>query len=73
MELRKLSSFVRSYAEMRNGELYVMREVSARARERARWWAGPLLILLGMAAIPGARKGWGMGQVWGRPGGRRGV
>jgi len=73
MELRKLSSFVRSYAEMRNGELYVMREVSARARERARWWAGPLLILLGMAAIPGARKGWGVGQVWGRPGGRRGV
>jgi zinc/manganese transport system permease protein len=65
MELRKLSSFVRSHAEMRNGELYVMREVSARARERARWWAGPLLIVLGMAAIPGAGKGWRIAQAWG--------
>jgi zinc/manganese transport system permease protein len=67
MELRKLSSFVRSYAEMRNGELYVMREVRARARERARWWAGPLLIVLGLAALPGARKAWGLGQVRGWP------
>jgi zinc/manganese transport system permease protein len=62
MELRKLSSFVRSYAEMRNGELFVMREVRAQARERARWWIGALLVVAGIAAVPGSWA-WGFGQV----------
>jgi zinc/manganese transport system permease protein len=53
LEVRKISSFVRSYAEMGNGERYVMREVTARARERARWWAGPALLVLGCLLIPG--------------------
>jgi zinc/manganese transport system permease protein len=62
MELRKLSSFVRSYAEMRNGELFVMREVRAQARARARWWMGTLLAVLGIAAVPGSCA-WGFRQV----------
>jgi zinc/manganese transport system permease protein len=53
LEVRKISSFVRSYAEMGTGERFVMREVKARARERARWWAGPALLVLGCLLIPG--------------------
>jgi zinc/manganese transport system permease protein len=62
MELRKLSSFVRSYAEMRNGELFVMGEVRGRARERTRWWLGPLLAALGLAALPGSI-GWMLARI----------
>lgn len=54
MQVRRLSSFVRSYAEMRNGEKFVMHEVRSRARERIRWWAGPALFVLGLLTIPGA-------------------
>jgi len=57
MEVRKLSSYVRSYAEMRNGEVFVMAEVRGRARERLRWWLGPLLCVVGLAALPGS-VGW---------------
>jgi len=53
LEVRKISSFVRSYAEMGSGERFVMREVRGRAREQARWWAGPGLLLLGCLLIPG--------------------
>jgi zinc/manganese transport system permease protein len=42
----KLSSYLKSYGEMRKGEQFVMQEVRARARERARWLIGP-----GMAAF----------------------
>jgi zinc/manganese transport system permease protein len=51
-EVRKISSFVRSYAEMHNGETFVMREVTGRARERARWWIGPLLVAAGLLLLP---------------------
>jgi len=61
MEVRKLSSYVRSYAEMRNGELFVMGEVRGRARERLRWWLGPLLAVLGLAVLPGSV---GCGLAW---------
>jgi zinc/manganese transport system permease protein len=46
-EVRKISSFLQSYNEMRKGEEFVQREVRARARERARWWGGLALILAG--------------------------
>ena len=50
----KMSSFVRSYGEMLRGEEFVMREVRARARERLRWVAGPLMLALGFLIAPGA-------------------
>lgn len=46
-EVRKISSFLQAYNEMRKGEEFVQREVRARARERARWWAGLAMILAG--------------------------
>ncbi len=36
----KLSSYLKSYGEMRKGEQFVMQEVRARARERTRWLMG---------------------------------
>jgi zinc/manganese transport system permease protein len=51
----KMSSFVRSYGEMRRGEEFVMREVRSRARERLRWIAGPLLFVLALLVAPGVR------------------
>jgi zinc/manganese transport system permease protein len=46
-EVRKISSFLQSYNEMRKGEEFVQREVRARARERVRWPAGLALVLAG--------------------------
>jgi zinc/manganese transport system permease protein len=51
-EVRKISSFLKSYSEMRKGEQFVMREVRARARERERWKVGVAMLLLGCAAWP---------------------
>jgi zinc/manganese transport system permease protein len=45
----RISSFLKSYGEMRKGEQFVMNEVRARARERARW--GMSLILLAFALL----------------------
>ncbi len=53
-EVRRISSFLKSYGEMQHGERFVMREVRSRARERARWWWGGLALLSGMAMLPGA-------------------
>ncbi len=53
MTVRRLSSFVRSYSEMRKGEEFVMREVRARARERVRWVAGPVTLVLALLIFPG--------------------
>jgi zinc/manganese transport system permease protein len=52
MEVRKISSFLKSYSEMRKGEQFVMREVRARARERVRWPMGLAMLLLGLAIAP---------------------
>ena len=49
-----MSSFVRSYGEMRRGEEFVMREVRSRARERLRWIAGPVMLVLALLIAPGA-------------------
>lgn len=45
----RISSFLKSYGEMRKGEQFVMGEVRARARERGRW--GVSLGLLGLALL----------------------
>jgi zinc/manganese transport system permease protein len=50
----RISSFLKSYGEMRKGEQFVMGEVRARARERVRWRAslGLLAFALLLAPIP---------------------
>ncbi|HXF65068.1 MAG TPA: metal ABC transporter permease [Burkholderiales bacterium] len=51
-ELRRISSFLQSYNEMRKGEEFVKREVRSRARERTRWVTGALLIACGLLVFP---------------------
>jgi hypothetical protein len=51
--VRRISSLIKSYSEMRNGEEFVKREVRARARERMRWLLGPALLVLGLLIAPG--------------------
>ena len=48
----RISSFLKSYGEMRKGEQFVMGEVRARARERARWGVSFALLLLALLAAP---------------------
>lgn len=57
--IRRMSSFLKSYGEMRKGEQFVMGEVRARARERWRWVAAALLLLAAATLIPGAATGVG--------------
>jgi zinc/manganese transport system permease protein len=52
-ELARISSFLKSYGEMSKGEEFVMREVRSRARERVRWVAGSVAILLALLIAPG--------------------
>jgi zinc/manganese transport system permease protein len=51
--VRRISSFIKSYAEMRKGEEFVQREVRSRARERIRWLVGGVMLLIAFAAAPG--------------------
>jgi zinc/manganese transport system permease protein len=51
-EVRRISSFLQSYNEMRKGEEFVKREVRSRARERTRWTIGALLLVAGVAVFP---------------------
>ena len=44
---------LRSYSEMLRGEEFVMREVRSRARERLRWFLGPVMLVLGFLIAPG--------------------
>jgi zinc/manganese transport system permease protein len=50
--VRRISSFLKSYGEMRKGEQFVMDEVRARARERARWGGGLSLLALALLLAP---------------------
>ena len=43
--VQRISSFLKSYAEMRKGEQFVISEIRARARERVRW-----IVSLGLLA-----------------------
>ena len=52
--VQRISSFLKSYGEMRRGEEFVMREVRSRARERIRWIAGAAFILCALLIAPGA-------------------
>ena len=52
-ETARISSFIKSYNEMRRGEEFVMREVRSRARARARWIAGAPAIVLALLLAPG--------------------
>jgi zinc/manganese transport system permease protein len=55
--IQRISSFLKSYAEMRKGEQFVMGEIRARARERVRWRAslGLLAVALLLAPFPWRR------------------
>jgi zinc/manganese transport system permease protein len=51
--VQRISSFLKSYGEMRNGEKFVMTEVRGRARERLRWLLGAAMLIAGAAVAPG--------------------
>ncbi len=51
-ELRRISGFLRSYNEMRNGERFVQREVRSRARTRNRWWIGVAMAVSALLIAP---------------------
>src|SRR5678815_4743950 len=53
LAVRRISSFIKSYGEMRRGEEFVKREVRARARERIRWPLGGAMLLAALAIAPG--------------------
>ena len=55
--VQRISSFLKSYAEMRKGEQFVMSEVRARARERVGWIVslGLLAAALLLAPLPWRR------------------
>jgi len=55
--VQRISSFMKSYAEMRKGEQFVMGEIRARARERVRWNVslGLLAMALLLAPLPWRR------------------
>ena len=50
--VRRISSFLKSYGEMRKGEQFVMDEVRARARARVRWGGGLGLLALALLLAP---------------------
>jgi zinc/manganese transport system permease protein len=52
--VQRMSSFLKSYGEMRRGEEFVMREVRSRARERVRWIIGAGMFVLALLVAPGA-------------------
>ena len=54
-DVRRISSFLQSYNEMRKGEEFVKREVRSRARERTRWVMGGVLIVFGLLMAPWRR------------------
>jgi zinc/manganese transport system permease protein len=51
-DVRRISSFLQSYNEMRRGEEFVKREVRARARTRVRWMLGAVLLVAACAVFP---------------------
>ena len=50
-DVRRLSSYVQSFQEMRKGEQFVQREIRNKARERQRWAIGIPLILMSAALL----------------------
>jgi zinc/manganese transport system permease protein len=68
--LARIASFLKSYAEMRRGEQFVMSEVRGRARERVRWVAALLLAALALLCAPLPWRGW-VARAWQRAVGGR--
>ena len=68
----RISSFLRSYGEMRNGEQFVVSEVRGRARQRVRWAVSFALLALALLVAPARwRRVWARARVLGmrvRPG-----
>ncbi len=50
--IARISSFLKSYGEMRKGEQFVMGEVRTRARERVRWGTSLGLLLFALLIVP---------------------
>jgi len=50
--VQRISSFLKSYAEMRKGEQLVMGEIRARARERIRWSLSLILLAVALLFAP---------------------
>jgi zinc/manganese transport system permease protein len=50
--VQRISSFLKSYAEMRKGEQFVMDEVRARARERVRWSVSLCMLAAALLLAP---------------------
>jgi len=61
VSVARMSSFLKSYGEMRKGEQFVMAEVRGRARERARWGVGAGLLVVALLVAP--LSWW---RLWGR-------
>jgi hypothetical protein len=49
LEVRRVASFLKSYNEMMNGEMFVVREVRGRAREASRWAMAAVLVAAAIA------------------------
>jgi len=64
--VQRISSFLKSYGEMRRGEEFVMREVRARARERVRWIIAAGMLALALVVVPGAASLLRLGRRAGR-------
>ena len=63
----RISSFLRSYGEMRNGEQFVMSEVRGRARQRVRWAVSFALLALALLVAPARwRRVWARARVLGK-------
>jgi zinc/manganese transport system permease protein len=50
--VQRISSFLKSYAEMRRGEQFVMQQVHGRARERAGWSASLCMLAAALLLAP---------------------
>jgi zinc/manganese transport system permease protein len=50
--VQQISSFLKSYAEMRKGEQFVMDEIRARARERIRWIGSLCMLAAALLLAP---------------------
>ena len=50
--VQRISSFLKSYAEMRKGEQFVMNEVRGRARERTRWSVSLCMLAAALLLVP---------------------
>ena len=62
----RISSLLRSYGEMRNGEQFVMTEVRGRARQRVRWAVSFALLALALLVAPAPwRQMWAQARVLG--------